>query len=189
MKKKNKKKSIVLFFLLILVGLSFFKIDHLREENKIDNLDTNEEFFQLMSPYAKRIARDYNLFPSVILAQAALESSYGRSKLSKEYNNYFGIKGTEDNGVSLDTEEIENGTRVKIKDYFRTYNNVKESFTDYGKLIGTKERYKDVREATSKEDYANNLYKTGYSTNPQYGPLLLQIVEQYNLEAYDSDIK
>lgn len=181
----NKKKNIVLFLLfLVLLVLGLGKIRDVRLNSTVKKAP-QEEFLQLLAPYAQDIGEKHGLYPSVILAQAALESSWGKSKLTQEYNNYFGIKGTKDNGVSLETEEIYGGDRVKIKDYFRTYSGARESFQDYGNLIGGLDRYKIVREAQSKEEYAQNLYKAGYSTNPKYGDALLEIVNQYHLEAYD----
>lgn len=185
--KKRKRKNILLLVVLVLgMGFLFQEVAKIRM-NKEVKLAQEEEFFQILAPYAQDIGRDYGLFPSIILAQAALESSYGKSQLSQEYNNYFGIKGTGKNGVSLDTEEVYGGERVKIKDYFRVYSGVKESFKDYGRLIGKAPRYAPVREAKNREEYAHRLYQTGYSTNPKYGDILLEIVDQYQLDRFDKE--
>lgn len=184
--KKNFIMNMVLWLsLFFVIGSIFFLFQDLKKEEEIKKIKTEKEFFEVFAPLAQKVSRKNDLFPSVILAQAALESNFGKSQLTIDHKNYFGIKGVEENGVLLKTEEIYEGDRLAVKDYFRTYQSAEESFEDYARLIGTKERYKIVREAKSKEDYANNLYKAGYSTNPDYGIILLDIIDQYNLSQYD----
>ncbi|WP_304622582.1 glycoside hydrolase family 73 protein [Peptoniphilus sp. KCTC 25270] len=190
-KKQKRQRGTIGFLLLSLVmvmGLFVLVMNFAIPSNPEFPINNREEFFQKMAPYAQKEGKKHGLYPSIILAQAALESNYGESVLSKEYNNYFGIKGTKENGVSLNTDEIYDGERVSVEDYFRVYDSVKESFQDYGNLIGKASRYSIVREAASPEEYAQNLYKAGYSTNPRYGDSLLHLVEQYNLKTYDEDL-
>ena len=120
----------------------------------------------------------------MILAQAAVESNFGESELSKSYNNYFGIKGK---GVVLPTIEMKGGQKMAVEDGFRTYNSARESFYDYGKLIAKANRYAPVREAESAEAYARALHPAGYSTNPRYGDILVQVMKDYNLMIYDEN--
>lgn len=187
-RRKNKNimgKLVLSLCLLFVIGSISFLVRDVRKEEEIKSIQTKSDFFEVLAPFAQKISRKHGLFPSVVLAQAALESDFGKSQLTIEHKNYFGIKGVKENGVLLKTEEIYGDDRVEIKDYFRAYDSAEESFEDYGKLIGTKDRYKMVREAQTRQEYAENLYKAGYSTNPKYGTILLEIIEQYNLQDYD----
>ena len=102
------------------------------------SIQSREDFFAEFAPLAQEVGKKYDLYPSVILAQAAVESNFGESELSKQYNNYFGIKGE---GVVLPTMEMEGETEKMVKDDFRTYGSARESFFDYGKLIAKAPRH------------------------------------------------
>lgn len=146
---------------------------------------SREEYIETFAPLAVEVSERYGLIPSVVLAQSALESNFGESELSRNYNNYFGIKGKGDAAIVLPTEEIEGGKSRRVSDGFRTYDSARESFFDYGKLIADADRYRPVREAETKEAYAEALYPAGYSTNPRYGERLLFLIETYHLDRYD----
>src|SRR5699024_8926431 len=97
-KRKNKKfkfiRILVKMGLFLGVGLSLLilliqRSNHLEYEN---SLSPREMFFENHLKDAKYVQKKYGLFPSVTLAQAALESGFGESELTVEYHNYFGIK-------------------------------------------------------------------------------------------------
>lgn len=109
-------------------------------------------------------------FPAVV-AQKALESGYGRSELAAKYNNFGGIKnfGSLPNAgkVMLDTTEIKNGVRVKVKQPFATYPNPTEAFESYVKVLqDPKKKYisMGVFTATSPEEQILRMVRAGYST-------------------------
>lgn len=187
MAKKRKTSNLflgLLLFTLVILGLFVLAI---LQVPKVASHKT--DFFEQMAPLAIDIGEKYDLYPSVILAQAAIESSYGQSELTINYNNYFGIKGNEKNGIKLITNEIYNGKTVEEEHYFRSYSSEYESFKDYGKLITGLDRYREVAEADSPEAAAYALYPAGYSTNPNYGDLIVQIIEENNLKRFDEEIR
>ena len=179
--KKRKKRRWKLFLVVFLLTLFFMRP---RYEPNRESVHSREDFFVAFAPLAQEVGRKYDLYPSVILAQAALESNFGESELSRNYNNYFGIKGK---GVVLPTIEMEGERKMAVEDGFRTYDSARESFYDYGKLIAKAPRYGPVREAESAEAYAMALHPAGYSTNPRYGEILLQMMRDYNLMIYDEN--
>ena len=183
-KKKNKEIFILLIFLLLVTGI-LVKVVY--EEPSIERIftGTHEDFYEELAPLARDIGKKYDLFPSVILAQAALESGYGKSQLTREYNNYFGIKATTSSSVRLPTTEVEQGKTVHIDGDFETYPSVKASFKGYGKLVGTVSRYEKVRQANSPEEAAQALYDCGYSTSPKYPKMVMRIIEKDELRKYD----
>ena len=176
-----KKKKRTLFLVVFVLALFFMRP---RYEPNRESVHSREDFFAAFAPLAQEVGKKYDLYPSVILAQAAVESNFGESELSKEYNNYFGIKGK---GVVLPTVEMEGERKMAVEDGFRTYDSARESFYDYGKLIAKAARYEPVREAESAEAYAMALHPAGYSTNPRYGEILVQLMKDYNLTSYDEN--
>lgn len=179
MKKRKRALLIAMAFVAALLFL-------LRPRYEPDraSIMNREDFFAEFAPLAQEVGKKYDLYPSVILAQAAAESNFGESELSKHYNNYFGIKGK---GVVLPTMEMEGEEKKMVQDGFRTYGSARESFYDYGKLIAKAPRYEAVRRAESPEAYARALYPAGYSTNPRYGDILIRTMEAYNLKTYDEN--
>ena len=146
------------------------------------------------------------LFPSVVIAQAALETGWGDS-VKRAANNMFGIKGTNWKGkvISLNTTEYIGDVKKAVagtgKTYgsydqavadganrytiFRVYGSVRESINDHNKLITSSSRYKPVMEATTPEGQARALQACGYSTSANYAQSLINIINQYNLTEYD----
>ncbi|MDO5714127.1 MAG: glucosaminidase domain-containing protein [Tissierellia bacterium] len=187
-KRRNSHKKIYeiigVLFLFITMGIivkAFF------QPPSVEEISTGkeEDFYEHLASIAQSTGKKYNLFPSVILAQAALESGYGKSQLAREYHNLFGVKATTSSSVTLSTTEVEDGNKVKIQGKFQTYPSIKASFKAYGKLVGTAPRYERVRMANSPEEAAHALYQCGYSTNPNYGNMIIKIIERDNLKKYD----
>lgn len=178
---KKRKRVLALAMAFVAVLLFFLRP---RYEPDRASILSREDFFAEFAPLAQEVGKKYGLYPSVILAQAAVESNFGESELSKHYNNYFGIKGE---GVTLPTMEMEGEKKKMVNDGFRTYDSARESFFDYGKLIAKAPRYEAVRRSESAEAYAKALYPAGYSTNPHYGDILIRTMEAYNLKVYDEN--
>ena len=90
---------------------------------------TNQEFIQSVAKYVQKYAKSYGiLVHSPIIAQAILESGWGKSKLAAQYHNYFGLKcGSKWTGKSVNMttkEEYQPGTLTTIKDNFRVYDSM-----------------------------------------------------------------
>lgn len=120
---------------------------------------------------------------SITLAQAILESGDGNSPLAKYANNHFGIKCHDWTG---ETFIIDDDLRNEC---FRKYEAVEESYNDHSLFLKTRSRYDDlfVLAATDYKGWAHGLKKAGYATNPQYGYLLIQVIEENNLHKYDKE--
>lgn len=145
-----------------------------------------DSFFDAMGPLAQAIAPKYDLYPSVMLAQAALESQYGKSQLSFDYNNYFGIKAHDGHqSVRLKTTEYYNNTPETITDGFCVYRNPADSFSDYAKLLGTSQIYASVPGADSPNAAARAIQASGYATDPYYASKIISIITEYDLQRFD----
>lgn len=133
-----------------------------------------------------------DLFNSVAIAQACLESFFGRSELAVKAHNYFGIKSGGDwkgDVYYKNTQEDDGrGKLSTIKAGFRKYRSTEESVRDHaGFLTSTPwraEYYKDVINAKSPESQAQALAGT-YATDTRYKTKLIDIIKKYNLKQYD----
>lgn len=162
--------------------------------NVVDSKDTRK-FVKSIAKDAHRIGQDNDIYASVMIAQAILESDSGRSALSKSPNhNLFGIKGAfEGNSVSFNTLEADGNKLYSINAGFRKYPSTKESLKDYSNLIkkgidGNPDIYKPTwkSEADSYKDATAHLSKT-YATDPNYAKKLNSIIKHYQLAQFDDE--
>lgn len=150
---------------------------------------TNQEFIEQIAAYVKKYAASYGiLVHSPIIAQAILESGWGKSKLAATYHNYFGLKcGTKWTGKSVNLttqEEYEPGTLTTIKDNFRVYDSMEEGVKGYFEFIQLS-RYQNLRGITDPRTYLETIKADGYATSSEYVENNMKLVEQYNLTQYD----
>lgn len=148
----------------------------------------NNQFLDSVAEDAVLSQRATGVPASVTLAQAILESGWGKSGLSAKYHNYFGIKGTGPAGtVVLSTGEHFNGKDVVIKDGFRVYHSAAESFEDHGRFFIENKRYAEaMRNAHDAERFAKEIHKAGYATDPNYSQKLISLIRKYNLTRLDA---
>ncbi|MFJ5562767.1 glycoside hydrolase family 73 protein [Lysinibacillus xylanilyticus] len=189
MKRISKyRKSIVSIIILVvsLVLLSIFLRLFQKENREIHFIDE-------IAPLAVELNKQTGgVLPSVTIAQAILESNYGKSELAIKANNLFGIKGSyKGKSVKMQTMEYKNNKSYTIETEFRAYPDLKSAFIDHTKLIleGTswnEHQYYDVLAAANYQEAAHALKKNHYSTDPMYPEKLIAIIEQYNLGKYDN---
>lgn len=155
------------------------------------------EFLKNISGYAKDIAAKNDLYASVMIAQAALESAWGNSTLAQAPNyNLFGIKG-DYNGNSVHVETLEDdgsGNYYTITDDFRKYEDYDQSLGDYASLLTGDndpnswryEFYSGARYSNTESYKDATQYLTGrYATDTSYASKLNKIIEQYGLAEFD----
>ncbi|UYY17507.1 LysM peptidoglycan-binding domain-containing protein [Enterococcus faecalis] len=153
------------------------------------------EFIAELARCAQPIAQANDLYASVMMAQAIVESGWGASTLSKAPNyNLFGIKGSYNGqSVYMDTWEYLNGKWLVKKEPFRKYPSYMESFQDNAHVLKTtsfqagvyyyagawKSNTSSYRDATA--------WLTGrYATDPSYNAKLNNVITAYNLTQYDT---
>ena len=120
---------------------------------------------------------EYRLYPSTVLAMAALESGYN---LNAE--TLFGIKGE---GQILDTTEYIDGKYVNVKDSFKLYPSISASVQGLYDLMQI-ERYHPACECTEWEEECRQIQKCGYATDPEYSDKLISIINSYQLTMFNS---
>lgn len=123
---------------------------------------------------------------SITLAQAMIESDYGRSSLALEANNYFGIK-CHDNWTGPTVRHNDD----KRNECFRKYGMPEESFSDHSDFLKSVPRYRFLFDlgTTDYKAWARGLKKAGYATNPDYASMLIKNIEENNLWYFDREYK
>lgn len=153
---------------------------------------TRKQFIEKIKSKALELQIKYILLPSLTISQATCESDGGNSSLASKYNNLFGFKWTKGCGhdyIELWTSEFVNGKYIRVKARFRKYKNWDESLEDYGKLIGTANRYAPVRKCKDYICATEQIRKCGYATSPTYTQTLRRIIEYYKLYELDNAIE
>lgn len=147
-------------------------------------------FIELVGGPARQSYLTYHLLPSITIAQAILESGWGKkvpadSATGRTSYNLFGIKGTGPAGsVTVTSREVENGQNVTRSSTFKAYYNYQQSIDDHTAFL-LKPAYKKVLTTTTPDEAAQALEKAGYATDPQYAEKLSKLISAYNLASYD----
>ncbi len=156
-----------------------------------------ESFIRKIGESARKIGQENDLYASVMIAQAILESASGKSQLAQAPNyNLFGIKGTHNGkGVSFATQEdLGDGTLYATQATFRQYENYEESLNDYAQLLkegltGNSHFYDGVWKTNAKTYQEATKFLTGrYATDTSYDKKLNGLIETYELTTYDKEV-
>lgn len=176
---------ILIFFFGIIFAMNFI-IKTSSERRAQEEVNFREAYLNDTEKMALRIAQKHDILPSVMLAQSILESNWGRSELSREYNNYFGIKAVKkEDGIVFETEEYVEGESGRYMENFKKYSSKRESFEHYAKLLSTAKRYEKVKTAKDYKEAARYIKEGGYATDPNYADKIISVVEKYGLDKYD----
>ncbi|VVN30792.1 hypothetical protein PS645_04819 [Pseudomonas fluorescens] len=147
---------------------------------------SSDEFVNTMLPMAKEAAERIGVDPRYLVAQAALETGWGKSVMRAQdgssSHNLFGIKASSNwkgDSARAITSEFRNGEMVKETAQFRSYDSYKDSFHDLVTLLQSNDRYQDVlKSADNPEQFVRELQKAGYATDPNYANKISQIAKQ-----------
>lgn len=162
--------------------------------DKLAVSQSQQDFVSLLKPHAEKAARALNLNPEVLVAQAALETGWGKHVIhsSKGENsfNLFNIKaGNQWQGKSINvsTQEFNQGVTYYERADFKKYNSYAESFADYVQLIKNNSRYQQALSASKDSGaYAQELQKAGYATDPDYADKIKSLLKTDAISAMAS---
>lgn len=149
---------------------------------------TQAKFINHLAPLAQQIGRTYDLYPSVIIAQAALESDWGCSTLSRApYYNLFGVKGNfAKHSVNEPTLEYDaQGNQLAVTSDFRQYSSEDEALIDYATTLNDPLYWRVHRQNAVDFRAATKALVGCYATDPAYDQKLNQLIEAYQLTKYD----
>lgn len=144
---------------------------------------TPKEFIARLREPAETVARVSGIPVELMLAQAALETGWGRYRIPTveggDSHNLFGIKagsGWQGETTSVTTHEYVAGKRIQTEARFRVYDSYEAAFADYAGLVGGDPRYRAVAVAPSAEQAARELQAAGYATDPAYADKLISLI-------------
>ena len=145
----------------------------------------SQQYVEQYAEYAIEQQRKYGVPASVTLAQGILESANGRSQLSRECNNHFGIKAGK---AWLDAGgQFGLYTDDKPNEKFCKYASVGDSYEHHSLILKNNSRYSDCFNL-AQDDYrgwCNGLQKAGYASSKQYANSLISVIERMDLTKYD----
>jgi flagellar protein FlgJ len=165
------------------------------------SVDGAHPFISRLLRPAQEAAQQSGLHPHLILAQAALESGWGKREIptadGQPSHNLFGIKATGDwqgKTTEITTTEYIDGVKRKVKAAFRVYDSYEHALSDYAKLLTKNPRYRGVVQSDSPEQGAKALQAGGYATDPAYAKKLITIIQKVkgdirqSVETYKNDL-
>ena len=152
---------------------------------------TNSEFIEQIAKCVKKYAYVYGIeVHSPIIAQAILESGWGKSGLASKYHNYFGLKcGSAWKGKSVNMatkEEYKVGTLTNIRDNFRVYDSMEAGVKGYFDFINTS-RYANLKGVKSPEEYVKRIKADGYATSSKYVDNIMRVIRDNKLTRFDGN--
>ena len=195
---QSLKRSLIVVGTTACVGLYVSPVDQLLSANfsVVEASTAATQFLRNIIPAAQNVARGKDIYTSVMIAQAALESGWGTSSLSKAPNhNLFGVKGSY-NGQSVNMQTLEDSggqNYYSIQADFRKYSSYQESLEDYADKIvngisGAPLFYSGAWKSKTNSYQDATAYLTGrYATDTAYGSKLNRIIEQFGLTKYDTE--
>lgn len=198
-KKKTKKKlgffaKLGIFTLMVLSfvgGVWWVATMPNATANEATRLtDETHKFIETIAPIAVELSEAHDLYPSVTIAQAVLESQSGTSGLSSAPSyNLFGVKGNyKGNSITLPTHEDDGqGNHYVVNAEFRSYPSWRASLEDYAAIL-EQPMYYGVKESRTSSYKEATVFLTGkYATDTLYYAKLNNLIEAYNLTKYDKD--
>ena len=150
-----------------------------------------EAFIQKVAEKVSKYAPLYGIcVHSPIIAQAIIESGWGKSGLASKYHNYFGLKcGSSWKGKSVNMttkEEYKVGTMTNIRDNFRVFDDFDDGIRGYFEFINTR-RYANLKGVKSPEDYVRRLKADGYATSSKYVDNIMRVIRDNKLTRFDGN--
>jgi mannosyl-glycoprotein endo-beta-N-acetylglucosaminidase/CHAP domain-containing protein len=151
------------------------------------------DFIRRAAPGAQRGYREFGVPASVTIAQAILESGWGKSHIGSA-NNYFGIKAQSATSygpiaigtVTVPTREVINGRSIMVNGRFRKYRSMDDSMRDHGRFLRDNSRYKPAfAHSRDPNAFAQAIHRAGYATDPKYSSLLIGLMKQWDLYQFD----
>ena len=150
-----------------------------------------EAFIQKVAEKVSKYAPLYGIsVHSPIIAQAIIESGWGKSGLASKYHNYFGLKcGSSWKGKSVNMttkEEYKVGTITNIRDNFRVFDDFDDGIRGYFEFINTS-RYANLKGVKNPEEYVRHLKADGYATSSKYVDNIMRVIRDNKLTRFDGN--
>lgn len=153
-----------------------------------------QEFIEQIAKYVRSYAPKYGIkVCSPIIAQACLESSFGKSAKASKHN-YYGLKYRRNrvnchNGYFNDfgSEQLKDGTYIPITTDWYSFANMEKGVEGYFQFIDAI-YYANTKGITDPYEFIRTLYEDGYATDLEYVTKIMSLIKKYDLEKYDSNL-
>ncbi len=163
---------------------------NVEDKNIPASFSSPEEFVRQLLPLAQKAADKLGVKAEVLLAQAALETGWGKHVSQhvdgSSSHNLFNIKASNDwegDRVAIRTLEYRNGLARHERAAFRSYDNYADSFNDYVDFLQSRPRYQPaLKQANDPEMFIRELHGAGYATDPNYADKILNIMQRPTLQ-------
>lgn len=154
-----------------------------RSATKDSMFESPDDFVETLRPYAQQVADKYGMDAKAIIAQAAVETGWGKFVIhnadGSSSHNLFGIKANKQwkgEQAVVDTLEFRGNIPQKQKASFRSYANLQDAVEDYGRFIASQPRYQNaVEKASDAAEYTRELQSAGYATDPNYADKIMSV--------------
>ncbi len=144
--------------------------------------ESPEQFVHSMRPYAEQAADALGVDPSLLLAQAALETGWGQKVVKNSQgssNNLFNIKADRSwkgDKVATQTLEFHDNVPVQERAAFRSYPDYQASFNDFVRFLNQNPRYQTaLANNGNSESFIRGIHQAGYATDPDYADKILDV--------------
>ena len=157
-----------------------FTVEHAKT-NLSPTFEQPQDFVTALIEPAKKVQQKLNVPFEVVIAQAALETGWGKKIIQTEQgqssNNLFNIKADSRWGgdkTTKETLEFEQGNMVKKNEPFRVYSSLNESVNDYINFLSESDRYQGaLKQVNNVEQFLQGLQSAGYATDPNYATKIM----------------
>ena len=152
---------------------------------------TNNAFIDMIGKAAVAEYERFKILPSLTIAQAILESNWGKSGLSQKAYNYFGMKaGADWKGATYNAQTQEQtaaGQPFTVNAAFRAYPNVQAGIRGYYVFLQYP-RYANLKGVTDYKEACRLIKADGWATDVKYADKLVSLIEKYGLTKYDEEV-
>jgi len=150
-----------------------------------------QSFLNKITPGIVSTCAKHKILPSLVIAQAALETGWGTSELATKAKNLFGLKANNTwkgpTYTKVSAEHLK-GQKVSLASQFRKYDTWSSSIVDHAKHLTSQPRYKSVVDEYDYQTACFAILAAGYATDPLYASKLINIIERNNLIKYDKQL-
>jgi len=158
--------------------------------------ETPQAFVRQLWPHAQQAADELGVEPGILIAQAALETGWGkavnRDVAGNSSHNLFNIKADrrwDGPSVAVNTLEFEDGVAQREIARFRVYESYEDSFNDYVSFLKSNSRYQDALKASDANEFVKELHAAGYATDPRYADKILNIVDRESFRSQMAQVR
>ncbi|GAA2905463.1 glucosaminidase domain-containing protein [Enterococcus pseudoavium] len=186
---KSAKKSIPLLGTAMILSPAVLNLEPVKAQAAETGQTQNQAaFIEQLGASAMQVSAANDLYASIMVAQALVETGFGSSQLSAApYYNLFGVKEYSGGpSVTMSTQEYLDGQWVTMNEPFAVYSSYGESFQAHASLLASS-YYAGARKSHTYSYQDAAVYLTGrYATDPGYAGKLISLIQAYNLTRFDT---